>query len=1101
MVPEHRLYDILGVPPTATPDDLKRAYRRLALQYHPDKNPGHEAEFQEVGKAYAALSDAASRRIYDQYGDLGLTVLSNVKSPSLVEFLLNTTRLKLLFGAVVGVLLLVLCFPILVALKVSGRLSWIWSIVFAPLWIFDITCVGVGGLLLFLSWKAIGLQQSDEENVSLDEEDGSKPEELNRRAFITAIILLALFFGILITQKLFISLRLDAFIGWSWLVILLPILVIEGLNLLWKTITAAYLLTDWENQSRNNAGEDETFQHRGLYLFTSFRSIVARLGFVVLLCLKNGSAPGIPWAVVFSPLYVIVPASLVIDYRIDCAALQRHAATYDETVAPPAAILYLKYIPYSVGVCLILIFVGILNLKLDSRDIGWTVVFLPIYAVSIIGLIIVALGGFILYQMIPNFDEIKKQMREENSETRVDETVQGELDWLRRTKFDSDAKRPVLSISDPIDALRVATYISNTHLAPKILKPSHANLHKGAVVRVRRYMSMEAESGEFHQVDSPSASKRSRIDPTPKSAVPNDAVERASAHERSSSINEQLYFASVRRGSRLTKFTAAQQLFFSHKGYMPGETEIHKAKELYHEAAMEGYALGETVLGFCLEFGIGGPVDYSAAERHYDSAANCGEGVAISRLAFLQRQGRPGIKINRLEAEKWHKRIDTLGPSGLAWLVEAADQHGHPAAQYCLGICYQEGLGMPKQPMCAFDWYTKAAQQGNRNAEGILGYCYQEGVGVEKDEQQAVEWYRKAAFQGDNVAIYNLGYCHEEGIGVEKNEREAVAWYRRSAEQGNAYAQNALGYCYEDGLGVDCDPQIAAEWYYLAGTQGLPLAQCNFSFCLQNGIGVTQDNVRGARWYHKAAIQGYARAQHNFGYCLQNGIGVRKDEREAVIWYRKAVEQGSVFAFHSLGYCYQKGLGVPANAEAAFQWFSKAAKGGHGTAQLALAYCYRHALGCEKDNSKAFHWFHKGAKNGNVMAQNSLGYCYEEGLGVTKSQSDALCWYRKAAKQGYSWAQYNLGHCYYDAIGTKSDHQKAFSLFRKAARQGLARAQVRMGHMYEYGEGAKNPDLGRALKWYLRAATGESAAGQYNVGRCFEMGVGTERVIMRPLRG
>jgi hypothetical protein len=157
-----------------------------------------------------------------------------------------------------------------------------------------------------------------------------------------------------------------------------------------------------------------------------------RLGFIVFLCLKNGSVPGIPWTVVFLPFYVMLPTSIYIDYRIDCAALQRHAATYDETAAPSAILLYLKYIPYSVGVCFFLIFVGILNLKLDGRDFGWTVVFLPIYIVSVIGLIVVALGGFILYQMIPDFDEIKRQMTEDATGTRADEAVQGELDWLRR---------------------------------------------------------------------------------------------------------------------------------------------------------------------------------------------------------------------------------------------------------------------------------------------------------------------------------------------------------------------------------------------------------------------------------------------------------------------------------------------------------------------------------------------------------------------------------------------------------------------------------------------------------------------------------------------
>ncbi|KAI0220477.1 DnaJ-like subfamily C member 5, partial [Lamellibrachia satsuma] len=103
------LYQILQVQRTATQDEVKKSYRRLALKLHPDKNPDNpEAvdQFKELNRANMVLSDLTKRAIYDKYGSLGLYVAEQFGEENVnTYFVLTSPWCKALFvfcGVITG---------------------------------------------------------------------------------------------------------------------------------------------------------------------------------------------------------------------------------------------------------------------------------------------------------------------------------------------------------------------------------------------------------------------------------------------------------------------------------------------------------------------------------------------------------------------------------------------------------------------------------------------------------------------------------------------------------------------------------------------------------------------------------------------------------------------------------------------------------------------------------------------------------------------------------------------------------------------------------------------------------------------------------------
>jgi molecular chaperone DnaJ len=74
-------YEVLGVSKDASADELKKAFRKAAVKYHPDKEGGDEAKFKEVNEAYEVLKDSQKRQRYDQFGHAGVGGASGGGNP------------------------------------------------------------------------------------------------------------------------------------------------------------------------------------------------------------------------------------------------------------------------------------------------------------------------------------------------------------------------------------------------------------------------------------------------------------------------------------------------------------------------------------------------------------------------------------------------------------------------------------------------------------------------------------------------------------------------------------------------------------------------------------------------------------------------------------------------------------------------------------------------------------------------------------------------------------------------------------------------------------------------------------------------------------
>ncbi len=208
------------------------------------------------------------------------------------------------------------------------------------------------------------------------------------------------------------------------------------------------------------------------------------------------------------------------------------------------------------------------------------------------------------------------------------------------------------------------------------------------------------------------------------------------------------------------------------------------------------------------EYSLG---NYEKAFPHFKSAAR-GYPPAYLRLIRMYKIGLGVDKNPRLEKE-CQKKIE----GNIGWFKDKA-KGGDPVAQFSLGICYINGVGVLKNESLGAEYYRKAAKQGFVLALRYLALCYLQERGVQENNEMAGKCYQEAVNQGDPAVFFIIGCCSFFGLCCEKSENNAISWYLKAAEKGHIGAKKMLefmsnGFCSKH-------PQEALKLYYQAGGRG-----------------------------------------------------------------------------------------------------------------------------------------------------------------------------------------------------------------------------------------------------------------------------------------
>jgi TPR repeat protein len=232
-----------------------------------------------------------------------------------------------------------------------------------------------------------------------------------------------------------------------------------------------------------------------------------------------------------------------------------------------------------------------------------------------------------------------------------------------------------------------------------------------------------------------------------------------------------------------------------------GQKDYVNAAEWFGKAAKQGDAQAQYYMGLLYFNGLGVPKDNTKAAEWSRKAGEQGDEKA--RNLYAKVLAETLINDPKMQVSAGVEAYKTGNYARAAELFSKAAEQGNDTGQYCLGILYEEGVGVPKDSVKANELISKAAEQGNTEAKDHLAKAEAELKAREEKEtakraaaekareaKEAEAKLRTAAAEGDADAQYKLGMLYFNEDGVPKHW--AAEWFGRAAAQGHAEAKDFL---------------------------------------------------------------------------------------------------------------------------------------------------------------------------------------------------------------------------------------------------------------------------------------------------------------------